>query len=389
MNLKSVFSCACLLIFSACAQSGGIAPATPAHSMNVGVQGVARSLSSYRTIFSFGGKYGVNPNGSLLWSIDRFYSITGAGGRPGSCSTRSLCGTIFSVTPSGVEGVLHSFTGGVGGAQPIGGLAQLGSTMYGVTGSGNGVIFSIDGSGVYHVVHNCIGGPYDHRPQGPLTRVGSKLYGVMWGDGGVFSMTPPSAAITYVYKFTDGPLPNGALLFLNGIFYGTTQLGGLYNMGMVYKVDAEGHFGVIHNFQGSDGEYPASGLTLVGSTLYGVTKGGGANNAGVVFSITPAGKTAVVYSFGSASGDGANPTGSLLDVQGYLYGTTPFGGSANGGGTLYKLSTAGVETILHQFGASGDGAYPEAGLSLYNGALYGGTVTGGANQSGTIFEATP
>jgi uncharacterized repeat protein (TIGR03803 family) len=61
-------------------------------------------------------------------------------------------------------------------------------------------------------------------------------------------------------------------------------------------------------------------------------------------------------------------------VGGTLYGTTLGGGSgcgSSGCGTLFKLSTAGKETVLDRFKGGTDGANPEAGLIEMNGALYG------------------
>jgi uncharacterized repeat protein (TIGR03803 family) len=50
-----------------------------------------------------------------------------------------------------------------------------------------------------------------------------------------------------------------------------------------------------------------------------------------------------------------------MDSAGDLYGTTMIGG-ANGEGTVFKISSAGTETVLHSFGAtSTDGKEPEGG----------------------------
>ena len=72
----------------------------------------------------------------------------------------------------------------------------------------------------------------------------------------------------------------------------------------------------------------------------------------------------VLYSFGQ-SGDGVKPLGVMIrDKKGNLYGTTQYGG-ANDVGTVFKLSPAGPEAVLHSFGVqSGDGARPFAGLVI-------------------------
>ncbi|MGA8325772.1 MAG: hypothetical protein WB757_06785 [Candidatus Cybelea sp.] len=53
----------------------------------------------------------------------------------------------------------------------------------------------------------------------------------------------------------------------------------------------------------------------------------GKRGDGTVFSVTPSGIEAVLYSFSGGS-DGKNPESGLIDVNGTLYGTTPYGGGS-------------------------------------------------------------
>jgi uncharacterized repeat protein (TIGR03803 family) len=75
-----------------------------------------------------------------------------------------------------------------------------------------------------------------------------------------------------------------------------------------------------------------------------------------------------------------------------LYGTTEAGGSANGGGTVFKIDTSGTGfATVHAFpatvsGTMSDGAYPKAGLMLSGGMLYGTASGGGAKGDGTVFS---
>jgi uncharacterized repeat protein (TIGR03803 family) len=86
----------------------------------------------------------------------------------------------------------------------------------------------------------------------------------------------------------------------------------------------------------------------------------------------------VIYSFGSFNGDALFPQGRLINVGGTVYGTTPNGGIVGGCfidgtcGTVFKITTAGVETLLHQFSGKGLGN-PAGSLLPINGRLYGGT----------------
>ncbi len=139
-----------------------------------------------------------------------------------------------------------------------------------------------------------------------------------------------------------------------------------------------------------DGNNPHGGLILDASgNLYGTTAYGGVNSLGTVFKITAAGAESVLHSFGAA-GDGFSPYASLiLDASGNLYGTT-YNGGANSTGTVFKITAAGAESVLYSFGAAPDGNNPHAGLILdASGNLYGTTAYGGASGNGTVFKITP
>ena len=89
--------------------------------------------------------------------------------------------------------------------------------------------------------------------------------------------------------------------------------------------------------------------------------------------VTPNGVWATVYSFGPPTAsagtfltnlDGARPESALTPgLDGSFYGTTSQGGTG-GNGTVFKVTTNGVLTTLHFFGAAPDGANPDAGLTL-------------------------
>jgi uncharacterized repeat protein (TIGR03803 family) len=183
--------------------------------------------------------------------------------------------------------------------------------------------------------------------------------------------------------------------------YGTTEYGGIYGgvcgsngCGVVFKVDQTGKETVIHAFQGgNDGMTPEGPVALdplgnvYGATAYG---GGGESGAGTVFKVDPSGHETVLYSF-NLNGDGNAPYGGVvMDSAGNLYGTTEFGGNG-GAGTIFKINPSGVETILYYFGnGSGDGFFSASSLSFdKQGNLYGTTLAGGALGGGTVFKLTP
>ncbi len=124
--------------------------------------------------------------------------------------------------------------------------------------------------------------------------------------------------------------------------------------------------------------------------FYGTTVTGGSLGGGTVFKLTPAGVETVLWNFGGV-GDGTNPeqSGLIQGRDGSFYGTTSYGGAHNGG-VVFKLTPDGVETVLWSFGAPNDGAYPQAGvIQGSDGNFYGTTTVGGTHNGGTIFKVTP
>jgi uncharacterized repeat protein (TIGR03803 family) len=168
-------------------------------------------------------------------------------------------------------------------------------------------------------------------------------------------------------------------------------LGGLAGAGVVFKLDAAGRETVLYSFTGgSDGGYPFAGLIRDSAgNFYGTTNGGGSAGAGVVFKLDAKGNETVLYSFTGGS-DGANPYAGLMrDSAGNLYGTTAVGGSASAG-VVFKLDTAGNETVLYSFTGGSDGGYPLAGLIRDSaGNLYGTTVAGGLAGGGVVYKLDP
>ncbi|HEX4080161.1 MAG TPA: hypothetical protein VHX61_14970 [Rhizomicrobium sp.] len=66
---------------------------------------------------------------------------------------------------------------------------------------------------------------------------GTGCYG--FGCGTVFAFDPRTGAEKVIYPFTgltDGGLPWGGLIAVNGRFYGTTQSGGAAGFGTVFEL---------------------------------------------------------------------------------------------------------------------------------------------------------
>jgi len=386
----------------------------------------------YSVVYSFGAPPDGNfPFGGLIEVRGTLYGTTSGGGSNSLCygSSSNYGGTVFSVTPSGTEKVLHTFSGnGTDGCGPRAGLIDVGGTLYGTTlGGGNygcgvysgynydpcGTVFSIDTTGKEKVLH--LFGHYGtgdgDDPFAPLIDVKGKLYGTTSGGGKegcdsragyhytcgtVFTITPAGVEkVLYDFrKGNHGHDSRAGLIDVGSTLYGTTYDGGDYDScgygkgcGTVFSLALNGKESKLHTFgTASDGQLPLAGLIELNSTLYGTTKRGGTYGYGTVFSITPGGVEKVLHSFDST--DGATPQASLIDVNGVLYGTTS-GGGAYGDGTVFSISTTGEEKVLHSFSGGSDGSAPYASLLNVKGTLYG-TTSGafGFDGYGTVFALT-
>jgi uncharacterized repeat protein (TIGR03803 family) len=142
-----------------------------------------------------------------------------------------------------------------------------------------------------------------------------------------------------------------------------------------------------------DGADPNGLLLNVDGTLYGTTSAGGTSITGTVFKLDPTtGTESTLYSFGPRNGaprDGNGPSGGLIKIGDTLYGTTSGGGGGNNG-TIYAVNPiSGGETVLYSFGGINDGSGPFGNLINMQGILYGMTGSGGANSEGAVFEFNP
>jgi uncharacterized repeat protein (TIGR03803 family) len=151
---------------------------------------------------------------------------------------------------------------------------------------------------------------------------------------------------------------------------------------------------ILYSFgaNATDGQEPYAGVMVDSAgNVYGTTQTGGANGLGTVFKITAAGTETILHSFGASAVDGQTPrAGVIMDSAGNLYGTTSKGG-ANQIGTVFRIEAAGTETILYSFGArANDGMDPLGGLIMDSaGNLYGMTSVGGSGGTGTVYKIDP
>ncbi len=242
-------------------------------------------------------------------------------------------------------------------------------------------MYNVDGA------YNYYSGIYTQGTDGNLYGT-TYYYGPTASYGTVVKITP-SGNVTVLYNFTDttdGGYPIGGLtLGADGNFYGTTitdnDSGKSCYYGTVYKISASGKLTTLHCFTdvNGDGYYPYSPPVVGKKGLYGVTSGYSA------YTITSSG----AYKSLGAKLPGPSYAPLLLANDGNLYGTTYTGGNP-GYGTIFKLSTTGAVTIIHNFDYT-NGGYPLGGLVQgSDGNLYGTTYQGGTatNPAGTIFKVS-
>jgi uncharacterized repeat protein (TIGR03803 family) len=357
--------------------------------------------SGFTTLIHFDKNDGQVPVGVLLGLDGELFGTTYQGGDR-NCHPRTGCGTVFKLSASGVEKVLHNFgnpsRGKEYGVYPWAGLVDLNGSLYGTTQEGgkynDGTVYYLTAGKFYRLFS--FNGQDGNYPRAGLTIVNGVLYGTTYlggknGYGTVFSITTAGVeTVLHSFGAGEGHFPLGVLIPVGSKLYGTTLAGGASNQGTVFEIGATGKERVVYSFKGTpDGAQPYAGLTDVNGTLYGTTFKGGTNNFGTVYTITRTGTENVIHSFVSGS-DGARPYAGVTELNGQLYGVTSHGGTATvcagGCGTVYSMTPSGAETVLYTFTGTTDGASPYASLADINGALYGSTLF---LKGGTVFEFTP
>jgi len=321
--------------------------------------------------------------------------------------------TAFCAVVSGQDyDVLKTWNGSDGG-NPYGTVLVDGGKIYGMTGTratvGMGTVFSMDLSGSNYTILHSFATSYSATdgalPQGDLLLAGDTLYGMTYygganhpvtGSGVVFRVDIDGSDFTLLHTFggnaADGSYPYGSLSLIDGNLYGMTSGGGLSNAGTLFQMDTNGgNFSLLRSFAGSaGGSEPYGDLLSLGDRLYGMTSTGGSNNNGTLFSIGIDGTGyTVLHDFKGGVGDGGRPLGSLLEVDGVLYGVTENGGSNSNRGAVFRVGTNGSGyQVIHNFaGGSADGSDPNyEDLVAFGDSLYGLTMYGGTNNFGVLFE---
>jgi len=206
------------------------------------------------TLHSFAGPDGNLPRDGVIRDTEgNLYGVTQQGGA-------ANFGVVYKIDPAGKEKVLHSFKAGSDGAYPESGLVPDASgNLYGTTSQGGrsgckpyhgcGTVFKLTKSGKEVILHRFTGGADGSYPAGePLAFDGSgNLYGTTAGGGSgfgvVFELVNSSGRYTekVLYRFSggnDGSVPESVIRSANGHLYGVTIVGGDPNCkcGVVFEI---------------------------------------------------------------------------------------------------------------------------------------------------------
>ncbi len=390
------------------------------------------------------------PTSALFLAPDNtLYGVTGAGD---PYSTQF--GVVYHFNPStNGENVVHNFNDfPADGVSPMPALIQASDGMlYGITEKGGtynqGTIYKVDPATTNEtVVYNFHEVPGPAYPKGPLVEYNGALYGVTsnggpLANGTVYKLTLSGYNFSTIYSFKydqgakdttqfDGAQPVGGLTVVGNMLFGNTLAGGPgtitnggtdphYSVGTIFSINpATGVESPVRSFVStnspSDIFEPQGDMLFSGGKLYGTTAYGTSASAPVdsLFQYDPASSSfQILYRFqGGLPGsvDGFAPNPQLVLMNGYIYGTTMFGGTSQswasvgvgkaGGGTFYRVNVASQkEDYVYSFGdpsavtsPTTDSAMPQLGLfEGADGLLYGSTYLGGSLGHGTLFSFDP
>jgi uncharacterized repeat protein (TIGR03803 family) len=343
-------------------------------------------------LYSFtGAADGGIPNSLMQETNGNFYGTT-------QTDSANSSGTVFQMTPGGVETTLFAFNeAGGGGYFPAAGLVQgADGNLYGTTGAGGangwGTIFKTTTNGDLATVYTFDGGDGGEPAQPMILGTDGNFYGTTSSGGAdrngeVFRLTPNGAfSQLAAFNYANGFGPNKLLEGADGSFYGTTFDGGSNGDGLIFDVNTNGALTTLFSFSYTNGGFlPLAGLAQAADgTFYGTTYEGGAFGYGTVFAFSLSTAVTTLYSF-TGGGDGGHPAADLIQASdGNFYGTTIDGGADNDG-TVFRWAPGGALVTLAAFDGY-NGANPTTPLVQgTDGNLYGTTPNGGASGNGVIF----
>jgi uncharacterized repeat protein (TIGR03803 family) len=237
------------------------------------------------------------------------------------------------------------------------------------------------------------------------------FYGVDFGGfngasdhGSVFKLAPDgSLAPLYEFQASTPDEANPTILIggADGNLYGATAPRAVGDLnGMIFKVTPSGVFTPLYHFQDGKGTHAISLIQGTDGNFYGTAAGDSSggffnhpasmHNPGIFFRLTPAGVLTVLYTF-TGGADGSLPNALIHGADGNFYGSTFCGpetppNTFTGYGTIFKITPAGALTTLYSFTGGNDGGNPGKIIQGVDGNLYG---VADYPAIRTLFKVTP
>lgn len=244
---------------------------------------------------TFDGNLGGQPFAPLVRGSDgAYYGTTISGVGPGTVFRIGADGAFTSIVQlpfDGLQGadIRASVTEGPDGR-------FYGTTYVGGAASG-GTIFAVSPQGALESLHSFqyAGDPLGNNPAAELLLASDgAFYGTAyWGGAGcgtIFRMTA-SGSLTVLHAFNcsqEAGGPAGLIEADDGKFYGTASFSSNAAIhGSIYRIASDGTYETLHFFDRTDGRSPAGGV-VQGSdgNFYGTTEDGGDFGYGTVFKLT-------------------------------------------------------------------------------------------------------
>jgi uncharacterized repeat protein (TIGR03803 family) len=221
--------------------------------------------------------------------------------------------------------------------------------------------------------------------------------------GSVFKLGP-NGSLTTLYQFQratqDDANPTILIGATDGNLYGATapRAAGDVN-GMIFKLTPSGTLTPLYRFQDGMGTHATSLIQAADGNFYGTAAGDSSggffnhpadmHNPGVFFRLTPAGVFTILYTF-TGGPDGSLPDSLTQGADGNFYGSSFYGPESipnlfTGYGTIFKITPAGGLTTLYTFTGGNDGGHPGKVVQGSDGNLYG---IADYPTIGTLFKIT-
>lgn len=249
-------------------------------------------------------------------------------------------------------------------------------------------------------------------PVSPQVRLpDGTLYGTSYGTfnggsshGAVWKVnTDGAVAVVYAFSALTQEEANPTLLIggADGNLYGATAPKAVGDLnGMIYRLTPAGVLTPLFRFVDGKGTHALSLIQAADGNFYGTAGGDSSggffnhpptmHNPGIFFRLTPAGVMTVLYTF-TGGADGSFPNALVQGADGNFYGSALYGPESpanvfSGYGSVFKITPSGTLTTLYSFTGGANGCNPWGVIQGQDGNLYGMTSSGSPN---TVFKVTP